>query len=315
MNENVVSLGKDFSQLFGQDRVRHSVGLSQFTSFGVGGNADWFLDTCSFEEVVKAVQFSYERHLPVTFLGGGTNVLIGEKGIRGLVIRIFRGEISLQKTGVVRASSGVTLNRLIRWMIKRGLGGLEMWAGTPGTVGGGIHGNAHFRGRLIGERLLRVGLVSRAGAERVVDAEALDLSYDKSRLRESGEAILWAEFSCTNASASDLRFNARKSLKFRKQTQPLAYPSAGCIFQNPQQSFDQIPAGIPCSAGALIDKAGLKGSSVGNALVSKVHGNFIVSAGVVKPSEIRELIEECRERVSQKFGITLRDEIIYLGEF
>ena len=315
MNQNEVGLEKDFSQLFGQGRVRHSVGLSKFTSFGVGGNADWFLDTCSFPEIIKAVQFSYERHLPVTFLGGGTNVLIGEKGVRGLVIRIFRGEISLQKVGVVRAGSGVTLSRLIRWMITRGLGGLEMWAGTPGTVGGGIHGNAHFRGKLIGERLLRVGLVSKAGTQRILDAEELNLSYDKSCLQGSGEAVLWAEFSCTNVSPSALRLNARKSLKFRKQTQPLAYPSAGCIFQNPQQSYDQIPAGVPLSAGALIDQAGLKGESVGNALVSKVHGNFIVSAGVVKSSEIRELIEECRQRVFQKFGVTLRDEIVYLGEF
>jgi len=310
-----VDLKNDFSQLFGEGRVGQSVELSQFTSFGVGGNADWFIDTCSFLEIVKAVKFSHEHNLPITFLGGGTNVLIADKGVRGLVIRIYRGEISLQKEGVVRADSGVTLNRLIRWMIKRGLGGLEMWAGTPGTVGGSIHGNAHFRGKLIGERLLRVGLVSKDGAQQIVDAEALSLSYDKSRLQESGEAVLWAEFSCANVSPSDLRLNAKKSLRFRKQTQPLAYPSAGCVFQNPQRSVGQIPSGVPLSAGALIDQAGMKGVSVGNALVSKVHGNFIVSDGGVKSSEIRELIEQCRQRVFDKFGVRLRDEIVYLGEF
>ena len=115
--------------------------------------------------------------------------------------------------------------------------------------------------------------------------------------------------------AAMLRAGARESLTFRKRTQPLAAPSAGCIFQNPDSDREQIPAGMPTSAGALIDRAGLKGRAVGSAMVSPVHGNFIVSDGRASPCDIRRLIELCRAEVRSRFGLLLRDEIVYVGEF
>jgi UDP-N-acetylmuramate dehydrogenase len=143
----------------------------------------------------------------------------------------------------------------------------------------------------------------------------MEFGYDASRLQRTGEAVVWAEFGVTEAEPAALRARARESLTYRKRTQPLAAPSAGCIFRNPDPVEDRIPDGVPSSAGALVDRAGLKGRSVGRAVVSPVHGNFVVSDGDVAPSDIRRLVELCRAEVHDRFGIVLQDEIVYLGEF
>ena len=312
---DVGRIAEAFADALGGDRVLRDVRLDTRTTFRTGGAADWFLETRSTREIVRAIQVSRGLALPVTLLGGGSNVLVGERGVRGLVLRIWRGGITSPRPGVVRADGGVTLNSVIRWTVNRGLAGLERWAGTPGTVGGGLHGNAHFQGELLSGHLLRAGLVDPDGCFSEADAGALELAYDASRLQRSGEAVLWADFKVTGGAPSALRRAARASLAYRKQTQPLAAPSAGCIFQNPDAARDAVPDGVPPSAGALIDRAGLKGASVGDALVSRLHGNFIVTEGRATASDIRRLIEECRETVHRRMGVRLRDEIVCLGEF
>ena len=304
-----------FSAVFPQGRVRSGVGLGPMTTFRTGGQADWFLETSEAADVAKAMVASRQLRLPVTFLGGGSNVLVGGRGVRGLVIRLRYGEIRETHAGRVRVDAGVSLNGLVRWMVSRGWAGLERWAGTPGTVGGAIHGNAHFRGHLIGNQITRVGLIEATGAAFEVESHDMRFGYDTSRLRHSGEAALWAEFDVRPGAPAALREAARSSLAYRKKTQPLASRSAGCIFQNPNRTTDDVPDDIPPSAGALIDRAGLKGTSVGEARVSTVHGNFIVSDGSATPGEIRDLIELCRTTVQNHFGVRLRDEIRYLGEF
>ena len=312
---DVMRIGEAFADTLGGGRVLQGVRLDTRTTFRTGGAADWFLETRSTREIVRAIQVSRRLGLPVTPLGGGSNVLVGERGVRGLVLRIWRGGVASPRPGVVRADGGVTLNSLVRWTVNRGLAGLERWAGTPGTVGGGLHGNAHFQGELLGRHLLRAGLVDRDGGVCEVDAAALELGYDTSRLQRSGAAVLWADFGVTDGAAAALRRAASASLAYRKRTQPLAVPSAGCIFQNPDAVRDALPDGISPSAGALIDRAGLKGLSVGGALVSRLHGNFIVTEGRATASDIRRLIEECREAVHRRMGVMLRDEIVCLGEF
>jgi UDP-N-acetylmuramate dehydrogenase len=285
------------------------------TTFKVGGSADWFLESVHPHDVVRAVATAQRSGLPVTVLGGGSNVLVGGGGVRGLVVRMRHGEVSLVSPGVVRADAGVSLNGLVRWTIHRGLAGLEQWAGTPGTVGGALFGNAHFRGDLIGDRVLTVGLVESDGAIRRVDVTEMEFGYDSSRLQRTREALLWAEFFVSETDPKILRAAARESLAYRKKTQPLAARSAGCIFRNPDPAIDAIPEGVPASAGALIERAGLKKRSVGGARVSALHGNFVVSDGTASPSEIRKLVEDCRAAVYAEFGVMLRDEIVYWGEF
>jgi UDP-N-acetylmuramate dehydrogenase len=197
--------------------------------------------------------------------------------------------------------------------VNRGVAGLEAWAGTPGTVGGAIYGNAHFQGRNIGELVERVALVDRNGDLSIVPAVEMEFGYDFSRLQRTREIVVWADFRVADGDSSRLRAIARDSLAFRKRTQPLERASAGCIFQNPDPARDRVPHGIPPSAGALVDRAGLKGSREGHASVSITHANFIVNEGSASAHEIRTLIERCKATVRERFGVELREEIVYLG--
>ena len=293
--------------------IERNVALAPFTTFKVGGPADWFLQTERSSEVKAALAAARSDGLPVTILGGGSNVLVADAGIRGLVIRVHGGEVRAVSDTAIHADGGVTINGLVRWTINRGVAGLEAWAGTPGTVGGAIYGNAHFQGRLIGEMVTRVELLGTDGTDQWVAGSEMEFGYDRSRLQRTHEVVLSVEFRAGRGDPAALRATARESLAYRKRTQPLASASAGCIFQNPDPAVDRIPDGIPASAGALVDRAGLKGSGSGGARVSPAHGNFIVNEGSASADGIRALIEECRARVRAKFGVELRDEIVYLG--
>ena len=144
----------------------------------------------------------------------------------------------------------------------------------------------------------------------------MEFEYDYSRLKHTGEVVLWAAFRVTpGGEPAALRTVARESLAFRKRTQPLESPSAGCIFMNPDPARDRVPEGIPLSAGALVDRAGLKGATLGGARVSPTHANFIINDGSARAGEIHALVERCRSAVKEQFGVTLRNEIICLGEF
>jgi UDP-N-acetylmuramate dehydrogenase len=215
----------------------------------------------------------------------------------------------------VRADAAVTINGLVRWTIMHGAAGLEAWAGTPGTVGGAVFGNAHFGGRLIGDLITEVRVAARDGSMSDHPVSSMAFGYDRSRLQDTGEVLLSATFRVEPGDPASLRRTARESLAYRKRTQPLDSPSAGCIFQNPQRERDVVPDGIPWSAGALIDRAGLKGAAIGSAQVSTTHGNFIVTDGHASAGDIRRLIERCRRAVRERFGVDLREEIVYLGEF
>jgi len=307
--------GDKLAELFGADRVRPEVPLAGMTTFRVGGPAEWLIETRTSDEIVAALRVAHQEGVSTTILGGGSNVLVSDAGIRGLVIRPRGGEVQLLDAGHVRADAPVTINGLVRWTIMHEVAGLEAWAGTPGTVGGAIFGNAHFAGRSIGELVFEVRVASREGRISDLPASAMDFGYDRSRLQESGEVLLATTFMASSGRAADLRASARASLAFRKRTQPLENASAGCVFRNPEPGRDQVPEGIPWSAGALVDRAGLKGAAIGGARVSPTHGNFIVNEGSATADDIRRLIERCRAEVRSRFDVRLREEIVYLGEF
>jgi UDP-N-acetylmuramate dehydrogenase len=301
--------------VFGADRVRKDVLLGPLTTFRVGGPADWFIETRRGEEIVAALKLAGAAGVPVAVLGGGSNVLVSDVGIRGLVIRPRGGEVRQTGEYQVQADAAVSVNGLVRWTINHGCAGLEAWAGTPGTVGGGVFGNAHFGGRLIGDLVAEVRLVTPEGVVASVSRAEMGFGYDRSRLQRTKEIVLSATFAVSRGEPAKLREIARQSLAFRKRTQPLDTPSAGCVFQNLDPDDDRMPGGVPTSAGALVDRAGLKGARVGGARVSLAHGNFIVNEGGATARDIRELIVRCREVVLARFGVELREEIVYLGEF
>lgn len=295
--------------------IERGAPLARLTTMRVGGPADVLVSLGSPRDVAAVVGVARAHGVPVTLLGGGSNVLVADEGIRGLTLRIHGGDVAQEDPLGVRADAGVTINGLARWLAGRGLAGLEAWAGTPGTVGGAICGNAHFQGRLISEHVRSVRVLSPSGEVVDVPADAMGFGYDRSRIQASGEVVLSVLFAVTPGAAPEvLRAEARTSLAFRKRTQPLQQSSAGCIFQNPGPDAP-VPTGVPRSAGALIDRAGLKGAHAGGAAVSTLHANFIVVAPGSRAADVRALVERCRAAVADASGVRLDEEIVYLGEW
>jgi UDP-N-acetylmuramate dehydrogenase len=299
----------------GADRVHEEAPLGRFTTFRIGGPADLLAEVRTADEALAALRLARRAGVPLTWLGGGSNVLIGDGGIRGLVARWRGGRVESVAPDRIRADAGVTVNGLVRYTITHGLDGLAEWAGTPGTVGGAVHGNAHFRGRPISERVASVEVATPDGTVRELGADDMAFGYDRSRLQRTGEVALRAAFRVSPGRPDALRAVARTSLAFRKRTQPLAFPSAGCVFRNPDPAALRLPPGVPCSAGALVDRAGLKGASCGGARVSPVHANFVVNEGNATARDVATLVERMRDAVAARFGVVLEEEIVRLGEF
>ena len=299
----------------GEDRVRESASLARFTTFRIGGPADLLAEVRSAGEALAALRLARAEGVPLTWLGGGSNVLIGDGGVRGLVVRWPGGRVEAVAPDRVRAEAGATMNGLVRFTIVHGLAGLAEWAGTPGTVGGALHGNAHFRGRLFSEAVVSAEVVGEDGTAREVGAGEMEFGYDRSRLQRTREIALRVDLAVGPGEPEALRAAARSSLAYRKKTQPLALPTAGCVFQNPDPATVKLPAGVPCSAGALVDRAGLKGAACGGARVSTVHGNFVVNEGGATARDVDTLVARMRDAVAERFGIVLEEEIVRLGEF
>jgi UDP-N-acetylmuramate dehydrogenase len=310
-----VDLAAALSERLGEERVRVQEPLAPFTTLRVGGPADLLAEVRSAEEALAVFALARAAGVPLTWLGGGSNVLVGDGGVRGVVARWHGGALSCPAPDRVTAEAGVTINGLVRYTIGQGLAGLAEWAGTPGTVGGAIHGNAHFQGRMISERVIAVRVAGRDGAVREIPASEMGFGYDRSRLQGSGALALSADFRVSPGDPGALREEARRSLAFRKRTQPLALPSAGCIFQNPDPARVRLPEGMPASAGALVDAAGLKGEACGGARVSPVHANFVVNQGGASARDVARLVERMRDAVAERFGVLLEEEIVRLGEF
>lgn len=289
--------------------------LAEHTTWHVGGPADFLVDARSVDELVNVVTAARENGTPLTILGGGSNVVVSDEGIPGVVVRPRLTAIEMASDSRVRAEAGVTMNGLVRWTIGRGLSSLEAWAGTPGTVGGAIYGNAHYAGVDIGNKVASVRVMDRDGSMREIPRAEMGFGYDTSRLQRTGEILVSADFDVLRGDPEALRAVARASLAHRKRTQPLALPSAGCIFQNPDPARDRLPAGLPASAGALIDRAGLKGARVGGASISSIHANFFVNDGGATARDIWLLAESARAAVREKFGVALRNEVVFLGHF
>ncbi len=331
MTTDTSALGRGLVERLGARAVEVDAPLAPLTTFKVGGPADILVRVDSVEDLSRVVTMAAAASVPVHVIGGGSNLLVSDAGVRGVVLRLELTRIEQTAIGArvpdaagakapggeqrVRAGAGVTKNGLVRWTVGRGLAALEAWAGTPGTVGGAIRGNAHYGGRSIGELVHEVGLVGPTGACVAVPRDAMAFAYDTSRVRETREIVAWAEFSVLPGESNALRAVARQSLAHRKRTQPLASQSAGCVFQNPDRVRDAVPDDVPASAGALIDRAGLKGHRIGGAMISPIHANFIVNLGGATAADIVALMTLARRTVRDRFGVALRDEVVRLGEF
>lgn len=309
----------------------HNVPLAALTTLKIGGPAEYFYEARSVDMLVEAVKKARNERIPVTILGGGSNVLIGDKGIRGLVIKNSTSTITIRgmkgtvehghaKGSVfVEADSGVIFNKLVRFTVEEGLGGLEAHLGLPGTVGGAIFMNSKWTKpeSYVGDAVYQVTILTADSIIEVVDRSYFRFAYDMSIIQKTGDIVLRVVFSLVPKSKDELWKTANQSIAYRRESQPQGTKSPGCTFRNitKAQAVAAATPGHTTSAGFLIDRAGLKGVSVADAQLSPVHANFIINTGAATARDVVELIEFARAKVKAKFGVELVEEIVRLGEF
>jgi UDP-N-acetylmuramate dehydrogenase len=311
--------------------VKEQEPLAPYSTYKVGGPADLFVEARVKEDIVRAVQAARTFGLPFFVLGGGSNILIGDKGFRGLVIRNSTKAITVRgmkgavtKGGAsgsvyVEAESGVPFNALVRYTIEEGLGGIEMHLGLPGSVGGAVFMNSKWMKppAFVGDAVYQATILTQEGEVQNVTRDYFRFSYGSSIVQKSGDIVLSVLFALRRAEREALWKTANESMEYRRATQPQGVKTAGCVFKN-ISLIEAVTAGTPnhtTSAGYLLDKSGCKDLVVSGAAVSQLHANFIVNTGTATASDMIQLIETMRKKVKEKFGITLVEEIKRIGEF
>jgi UDP-N-acetylmuramate dehydrogenase len=291
------------------DRMQENVPLSGYTSARIGGPADVLLFVRTAEELAQAATKLWEMDVPFILLGGGSNVLVSDKGVRGVVIinraRLVRFN-SQSESPTMQAESGATLNDISQRAARLGLGGLE-WASTiPGSLGGAVYGNAGaYDGDMAGN-LANIRLLHRQSGEEVWPVEKMEYGYRTSILKRTHPqaVILSAQMVLEREDRQEIRSKMEKYSGLRRSSQP-AGASMGSMFKNPPGEF----------AGRLIEAAGLKGTKIGNATISTQHANFFLNDHATKAKDMRKLIQLAQKSVSDQFGIQLELEIELIGEW
>lgn len=277
--------------------------LCYHTYFRIGGPAEVMAYPAGPDDLKALLKVAREEAIPVLILGGGSNMLVLDGGVKGLVINLSRTFLELSASGErIRCGAGVRTSRLLALSAKTGLSGLEGLTGVPGTVGGAIRGNAGTPLGAIVDHLEWVRLVDGSGEERFLSREELGIAYRRTEL-PAGAVIVEAAFTLRRGNAAEIRGTISKLLVRRNLTQPVEVRSAGCIFKNPPRDF----------AGRLVEQAGLKGLRRGRAQISEKHGNFIVNLGGAMAADVLWLVERARAEVTAKTGVALELEIQIVG--
>lgn len=286
--------------------VRLDEPLARHSSFKIGGPAEAWAEPSDLPQLLRCLAFARETAAPVTVLTGGTNVLVRDGGIPGLVLSLGAGFEELEIDGTkVNAGAALNLALLARKCSLAGLAGLAWAVGIPGSVGGGLVMNAGAHGGELKDVVTHVDLVLNGIAQRWSAAEC-GFGYRDSRFKSlaPGSCIITgAQFELRSGDAAALKAEMDAALAKRKATQPLELPNAGCVFKNPEGQ----------SAGRLIEEAGLKGRQLGGARISEKHANFVVNTGGAKASDVLGLMAQAKEAVHEKTGIELKEEILILG--
>jgi len=275
--------------------------MSRHTSFHIGGKAEALVLPSDEEDLLNLIKILDKENIPYYLLGNGTNVLVSDKGLKGVVIKLGNHLVGIDPTKG-SALAGTSLPKLLNTLCKQGLSGLEKLAGIPGSVGGAIKMNAGVPFFTIGDALKAVRVYQK-GEVFWLNKEDMVFSYRHSSLSDA--VILEALFNLFPRLSSEIARNIEEILKQRKITQPIRAHSAGCVFKNPPGA----------TAGELLDKVGAKGMRQGNAYVSYKHANFIINGGNATAKDIYLLIQKCKELVKEKLSIELQLEIELWGEF
>jgi UDP-N-acetylmuramate dehydrogenase len=318
MSDSVSARTKSYGQLadrLDRKRLKNNEPLAPYTTFRIGGPADLFYDATSTDDLAGAVTAARELGLAYFVLGLGANILVGDKGFRGLVIRNTSSHLKFSDDGRLWVESGAVMAKLIPQAVERGWSGLEHYVGIPSTVGGAVWQNLHFlspapereRTMFIAEVFETAELLTEGGERRTVDRDYMKFGYDTSTLHKQRDIALAVTFRLDPGDKAVMHRIMQENLSWRGGKHPwLEYhPSAGSIFKKIE--------GV--GAGRLIDQVGLKGYRHGDAQISHIHANIMVNLGKATAKDVRELISTAQSKVADKFGQHLEPEIGFIGEF
>lgn len=298
-------------------RLQRDVPLAPFTTFRIGGPADYFLEARTADELSEAILVARGHAVPCFVLGMGANILVGDLGFRGLVIRNLAKRCAIDSgSGRMVAESGAIVHPdVIELAVQSGLSGLEHYVGIPSTIGGALWQNLHFlspapereRTMFIEEVVHEADILSAEGERMTVDVDYFQFGYDTSILHERDDIVLRASFNLEPGDRETMRRIMRENLEWRKRSHPPldTEPSAGSIFKK----IDGV------GAGRLIDRAGLKGTTVGGAQITQRHANIMINRGDATASDVMTLIRRVQKVVEEHSGYRLEPEILFVGEF
>ncbi|KXG78587.1 UDP-N-acetylenolpyruvoylglucosamine reductase [Fervidicola ferrireducens] len=300
-----ISIYNDLCKVIPSDRVKIDEPMKYHTSFRIGGPADVMVLPQDVDEIRKVVNYCNQNSIPFFVMGNGTNLLVRDKGIRGVVIKIAQNFNDVKVEGnIIKARAGALLSLVAKAALENGLTGLEFASGIPGTLGGAIIMNAGAYDGEMAKVVREVVVMDLKGEISSMKNEELDFSYRWCKLQTGGKIVLEAKLELEAGAYEDIKRKMEEFSKRRKMKQPLNMPSAGSTFKRPPGNY----------AGFLIEKAGLKGFKVGDAMVSELHAGFIVNTGNATAKDVLSLIEIIQNRVKEKFGILLEPEIKVVGE-
>ena len=291
---------------FAPERILPRAVMAQYTTFRVGGEADVLVRIASPQEISTALRAAKLANVPVTVIGNGSNLLVRDGGIRGLVLRIGSDMTAIRRDGDrLIAQAGATLHALAAFALQEGLSGLAELAGIPGTVGGGVIMNAGVYGGELSQFVERVDAVALSdGKPLSFEGDALGYGYRHSAMMDANVIVTEVTLHLTPGDPEAIRARMDQLARARREKQPLEYPSAGSTFKRPEGLF----------AAKLIDDCGLRGLQIGGAQVSEKHAGFIVNTGGATASDILTLMDEVARRVREATGVTLEPEVRILGE-
>jgi len=293
-----------------KEPLRESVYLGDYSNFRIGGKADYFFEAHSFSKLKKAIFLAREFSIPYYIIGGGYNILFDDEGFRGLIIKNEAKGLELKsKFGDrIEVLSGTSLASLVKSSMEASLAGLEFLAGIPGSVGGAVFGNAGAFGQSIGNFLKEAVLLDDSGNEVEVKNDYFEFRYRESLLRKKHDILLKAVFELEKGDKEKIKAQIGENLEKRKRKHPPEHTAcAGSYFKNPIQ-----PDGGRIPAGYLLEKVGAKNLRIGGAAVYSGHANFIINVEKASAKDVLRLAQELKERVKEKFGLELQEEVIFL---
>ncbi len=295
-----------FCELLGRDHVLTDEPMKQHTTFKIGGPADYFLVPETGEEVGEIIKICRKTDTPYFILGNGSNLLVGDGGYRGAVIQVYRNMSAVTVEGTtITAQAGALLSAVAAAAKNASLTGFEFAGGIPGTVGGAAVMNAGAYGGEMKDVLVEVTVMDAEGKIFTISAEKLELGYRTSVIKKAGYIVLEAKIRLKEGDQEAIRERMKELTIQRTTKQPLEYPSAGSTFKRPEGYF----------AGKLVMDSGLRGYQVGGARISEKHCGFVINAGDATAKDVRTLMDNVRDIVYEKYGVTLEPEVKFLGEF